>query len=707
MPDHPFALRDEPYAQDEVTFYRERDGLPPAGVGALAVAPDGTAWVGGLFGLARFDGGQWQQVGRDQPHCTLRVSSLLATGEALWVGMETGVARYQGGRWQRWWMDQPAPTRSARQLVADVSGKIWANIHRDASDARLTPWDLWRYDGEGWAPVEHPEPNLRALAAAPEGGLLAVNDEGLLRLEEGRYERWGTLPELAPGTKLTSLAVRGELVVVGTSGGLVVMEGGRGRLLRGQDGLPVEQVTGVAIGPEGEIWAADALGVARLGEGAWRYYSAGRWLLGSPSCIAPDGEGGLWATGGGGVSHLQFRQMTLGEKERDYEELLATRHNRHGFVAPMILFHPENQDAGLLDATDNDGLHVGMYLGAAAMRYAVTKCPEDARRAREAFAALSLLEAKTGLPGFPARAVMRKGERVISGSGEWHESPDPDWLWKGDTSSDETAGHYYGYYAYFRYGPPEDREALRALVSRETGRILEAPYFLPDYDGQPTRWARWEPPFLHSPEGADQTRLNSLEILSHLKVAHHITGEQRFLDGYRDLIDAHHYLDNVRGGVCLELGGDPQYDDHLAFLVWYPLLELEEDPELAALYREAVRADWEKSRLEANVLFNYIYATTGQRDFESRVSLQALRDIPLDLCNRATHNLHRSDLKQVPGIGGNLFYHPLPWNERPLADWEGNFYHLEGHGDGRHLIHGTHFVMAYWLGRLHGLIQPA
>ena len=237
MPDHPFALRDEPYAQDEVTFYRERDGLPPAGVGALAVAPDGTAWVGGLFGLARFDGGQWQQVGRDQPHCTLRVSSLLATGEALWVGMETGVARYQGGRWQRWWMDQPAPTRSARQLVADVSGKIWANIHRDASDARLTPWDLWRYDGEGWAPVEHPEPNLRALAAAPEGGLLAVNDEGLLRLEEGRYERWGTLPELAPGTKLTSLAVRGELVVVGTSGGLVVMEGGRGRLLRGQDGL--------------------------------------------------------------------------------------------------------------------------------------------------------------------------------------------------------------------------------------------------------------------------------------------------------------------------------------------------------------------------------------------------------------------------------------------------------------------------------------
>jgi hypothetical protein len=132
---------------------------------------------------------------------------------------------------------------------------------------------------------------------------------------------------------------------------------------------------------------------------------------------------------------------------------------------------------------------------------------------------------------------------------------------------------------------------------------------------------------------------------------------------------------------------------------------LEEDPELAAIYREAVRADWERSRVEANPLFSFIYPTAADGDFESAATLQALRDLPLDLSNRGTANLHRSDLGQVPGIGGQLFWRPLPWHERPYLDWEGNVYRIEGHGDGRHVMQGGHFIAAYWLGRIHGLIE--
>ena len=706
MPDHPFALPDEPYAQDYVTYYSRHDGLPGRALRALALAPDGTVWVGGSFALARWEGNRWSALGWEQPQCTTGISSLLAVGDALWVGTETGVARYQGGKWTRWWMDAPAPTRAIRELVMDGAGHLWARLHRgDASEYRLTPWDLWRFDGEAWCPVEHPEPNLRALAPCPEGGILAVNHRELVRLEGATYQPYAGLPALDAAVTLTALAVRPGQVAVGSSAGLILLEGDQARLWRGSDGLPVEAITGLAYGPDGTLWIADRQGVTRYREGAWRYYSVGRWLPGSPAAMAPDSSGGLWTVGGGKVGHIQFRTMTLEGKARHFEDLIVARHSRHHFVAPLVLADPEQpQQGGVLEATDNDGLHIGMYLGTAAMRCAVTGAPEDARRAREAFQAISLLEAKTSLPGFPARAVMAKGERVLAGSGEWHESPDPEWLWKGDTSSDETAGHYYGYYAYFRYGPDEDKPALRALVSRSTGRILEAPYFLPDVDGKPTRWARWEPPFLYSPEGADQARLNSLEILSHMKVAYHITGEERFLRGYRDLIENHHYLDNVRGGVCLELGGDPQYDDHLAFLVWYPLLQLEEDPQLRALYLEAVRADWERSRLESNVLFNYIFGATGQGDFESQQSLQALRDIPLELSNRGVMNSHRADLRQVPGIGGQLFPHPVPWNERPLADWEGNFYHIDSHGDGSFVMHGSHFLMGYWLGRLHGFL---
>ncbi len=705
---HPFALIDEPFPQDIATFYRQRDGLPPGGARAIAVGNDGAVWAGGMFGLAHFDGRNWRRIGEDEPQNTIRIDALLAAGDALWIGMETGVACYQGGNWIRYWHDHPAPTRSARRLAADLAGNLWVNVGRgETPEDRLTPWDLWRFDGGCcWSPVEHPEPNLRDLATWHAGGILAINDSQLLHVDVHDWCVLADFPGLPEGARLTCLATYEDLVAIGTTHGLVLFEGGDAKILTGADGLPVEQLTRVAFGPDGALWAADARGVARYFGGQWRYYSAGRWLLGSPTAIAPDSTGGLWAAGGGGASHIRFETMTLAEKERYFEQNLVERHDRHHFVCPLILFDPEDPgQGGLLDATDNDGLHIGMYLGAAAMRYGVTQRPEDARRAREAFSAISLLESKTGLPGFPARAVVKKREQVIMGAGEWHESPDPEWLWKGDTSSDETAGHYYGYFAHYRWGPDEDKAALQALVSRETGRILDAPYFLPDYDGKPTRWARWEPPFLSSPEGADQTRLNSMEILSHMKVAHYITGEDRFHRGYMDLLENHGYLENVRGGVCLDLGGDPQYDDHLAFLTWYPLVLLEEDPELKRIYREAIKADWEKSRLESNVMFNYIFGATGQGDFESAQSLQALRDIPLDLSNRATYNEHRADLSWVTGIGGRQFRHPLPWHERPLADWEGNFYHLESHGDGRHVMHGTFYIMAYWLGRIHGFIE--
>ena len=700
-----FALPDTPYHQDAVDFYCRHQGLPRGHLSAVALTGDGRVWAGGPLGLACFDGQAWQPVGADQPQCVLHLTRLLGVGDALWIGTTTGVARLEHGAWTRWWHDAPAPTRTVRALAADRQGWIWALIHRgDGSDSRLTSWDLWRYDGSAWAPVEHPEPNLRDLAAHPAGGLVAVNDRELVRIADGGFEPLDLLPDLPADARLTCLAAHDETVAVGTTAGLVLIESGRARLLTGRNGLPVEQVTGLVFGPDGALWVADSRGVARLHQGGWRYYSAGRWLPAAPASLAPDPEGGLWAAGEG-VSHLHCRPFTLADKERHYERIIVTRTNRHHFVSPLQLLDPRRpEQGGLPAATDNDGLRTGIYLGAAAMRYSLTKSEQDQRRAREAFAAMLLLEAKTGLPGFPARAVVKKGEQVTLGSGEWHESPDPEWLWKGDTSSDETAGHYYGYYAHFRYGPDQDRKQLRALVSRISGRILDAGYLLPDYDGQPTRWARWEPSFLYSPEGADQTRLNSLEILSHMKVAHYITGEQRFQEAYQDLLYHHQYLDNVRGGVCLDLGGDPQYDDHLAFLTWYPLLQLEDDPELAAIYREAVKADWERQRLESNVLFNYIYGSVAQGDFDSQGSLQALRDIPLDLTNRPVYNLHRSDLKQVPGYRGNLYYHPLPWPERPGGGWGDNFYRLEGGGDGHTLRHGSFWQAAYWLGRLHGFI---
>src|SRR5436309_9410460 len=71
------------------------------------------------------------------------------------------------------------------------------------------------------------------------------------------------------------------------------------------------------------------------------------------------------------------------------------------------------------------------------------------------------------LPGFPARSFVSTNESKPNG-GQWHLTPDGQWLWKGDTSSDELVGHYFGYAIYFDLVADEAEKAqIRAV---EIGR---------------------------------------------------------------------------------------------------------------------------------------------------------------------------------------------------------------------------------------------
>ncbi len=52
----------------------------------------------------------------------------------------------------------------------------------------------------------------------------------------------------------------------------------------------------------------------------------------------------------------------------------------------------------------------------------------------------------TGVRGLMARSVLHENSTVPVPAGEWHRSTSiPGWLWKGDTSSDEVAGHMFAY----------------------------------------------------------------------------------------------------------------------------------------------------------------------------------------------------------------------------------------------------------------------
>ena len=131
-----------------------------------------------------------------------------------------------------------------------------------------------------------------------------------------------------------------------------------------------------------------------------------------------------------------------------------------------------------------------------------------------------------------------------------------------------------------------------------------------DHDGQPTRWARFSPKDLNGGLFWAGRGLNSLSILSYLKVAEHVSGGgAKYREAYDRLVREHSYATNVTDPKLQNgPGSGNQSDDEMAFMCFYNLLRYEQDPRLLALYNIALRRYWALEEPEACPLFNFLFA---------------------------------------------------------------------------------------------------
>jgi hypothetical protein len=122
----------------------------------------------------------------------------------------------------------------------------------------------------------------------------------------------------------------------------------------------------------------------------------------------------------------------------------------------------------------------------------------------------------------------------------------------------------------------------------------------------------------------------------------------------------------------------------------------------------SLERSWRIERPERNPLWNLMYGALTQNPCDAEAAAQTLAEIPLDLLNWPVRNSHRSDIVCAPRAGrfGEVeCTDPLPACERAVGKWNSNPYRLDGGGDGRHEEEPTHYLLPYWLGRYHGLIE--
>jgi hypothetical protein len=650
-------------------------------------------------GIFKFDQGKWSIV-------TIRkgvVSSTMDVKMDIWTASPSGIESANGSK-------LPHPPTSEGESIRCL---LWENSSTLHVGTNL---GLYTWNGT-WKKVPfHQQMVVNDIALDAKGRLWLATLSSLW-IKEG--ERWINLDEhvMAVGHEEKYYALRTvnqDKDIYFASQWAVgrIAANGDHWVSRGNDGLPFGPVTKIQIDGTNK-WMGTDKGVLLFDSDKWHYFAGKRWLPDDKvTAILPLERGKIWIGTPQGISEIRTEEITLEAKADYIEKIIEERHNRLGLINRSKLRIPGDISTSYSDNEDNDGLWTACYLIAQCYRYAVTKS-EDARlKATRTYEALARLEHVTGISGLPARSYARASDTVTPSRSPhpkvWHPSPDGEWQWLDDTSSDEITGHVYSLSLYHDLvaKDSEKREVVNH-IDRIVTNIIDNEYHLIDYDGLPTRWGIWHPDSLnHAPNWMFERGLNSLQLLSFLKTAGHLTKKTKYEEVYRNFVDSHGYLENARYAKITTPLDISHSDDILNFLPYYNLLNYLplEDPD-RNVFEKSLNRTWEAVRSDRMPVWNVFASALLKKNCDLSIALEEIQQFPMDLINWRMENSHRWDLrrdylphrtlkdqadKAIPSLEGNI----SRWNTNPkLMD--------VGEG-GQTEDSGTYFLVAYWMGRYFG-----
>lgn len=298
-------------------YFREtwgtREGLPHNTINAMAQTPEGYLWVASWEGPARFNGRGFTVYDHPEdvglPDSGTRTLTVDRDGVLLVGGVRGGLTERRAEGWQG---HEPVAGLVV-SLHRDRAGRLWVGSEANG---------LVRIDPDGtrrrWiAPADLPGPGVPAIAEDAEGRLWFASTGGLLLLDGGRLTRVPAdagLPDL-PVTALT-LAPDGVLYV-GTEAGVYRRDAG-GRFLLLAAELAAEPISQLLAEADGGVW------VGTVNAGLFRVSTLGVERLdvaeGLPNSrvlsLLRDRERSLWVGTNGGLMRLRDAPLSSYTSER-------------------------------------------------------------------------------------------------------------------------------------------------------------------------------------------------------------------------------------------------------------------------------------------------------------------------------------------------------------------------------------------------------
>lgn len=530
---------------------------------------------------------------------------------------------------------------------------------------------------------------------------------------------------------LTCFAVASNHIYVGTHQGYWVLHPNtfkpEGSL---QQKLPGTDLTALSV-VRGQVWFGSTEGAFMLRpDGTFNYYYGERWLPGNTIKAIAEGPGQtVLVLTNKGLGNIHFEPMTLYQKALVYEKQVRQRHIRYGFNCDVVTLLNGDLATAQMGQRDSDNLWTSMYLVSQLFRYKVTGDPEALQNVLESFEAMERLFTITGMKGFFGRGFERRGYHTFEAkawdggtTNGWNHAQDPEWDWRGTTSSDQTVGQMFTLTLVAELMEGDMKKRAITLMDQLMTNIIKNDWYLIDVDGKPTLWGKWNPSYVNGfPTNVGDRKINSSNIIGFLQAAYHFTKKPIYKEKAYELMQQYGYLENLMRPMK-EIGkaapgsddwakmlseGWNHSDDEMYFLAYWCLYPYAFTPELKVKFGQAIKDHWQAERPERDGLWNLCYAMTGAKSFDLPETIWYLQEFPLDMVEWPVKNSHRKDIERVPeNFRGQTTKVILPPDERPELKHNRNLFNLDRlHPVASELSAGDSFLLPYWMGRYLGAIS--
>jgi signal transduction histidine kinase/ligand-binding sensor domain-containing protein len=247
-----------------LTAFPPGSGVPPGGILSIAEDAEGSIWIAGYYGLARFQNGAWRRVGAEMGYAAPAAQSLLVDREGtLWVatdGFDFHLTRDKIRRNTILTLPRNSAhfstTREAVGMVWSMSagsdGSVWI-VHTSGREALR--FDRAGKSSEAIALDREP----LSLAFGVDGSLwVGLLEDGVRRTAQiGRnsaFDRFSPKDRVSGSTVYAALKDREGNLWFGTNGGLDRFRQNKLIAFSETEGLAPDRSIGLASTPDGSVW---------------------------------------------------------------------------------------------------------------------------------------------------------------------------------------------------------------------------------------------------------------------------------------------------------------------------------------------------------------------------------------------------------------------------------------------------------------------